>query len=79
VVVTFSVLAQGSLVPAVVHLLKLPSRTTELEPWTLGGPLHCGRRHHPGPRRQHRRHLDQHRGPRRPVGHRPKEHSAASR
>ncbi|HEV7147634.1 MAG TPA: cation:proton antiporter [Pedococcus sp.] len=36
VVVTFSVLAQGSLVPAVVHLLKLPSRTTELEPWTLG-------------------------------------------
>ena len=36
VVVTFSVLAQGSLVPAVVRLLKLPSRTTELEPWTLG-------------------------------------------
>ena len=36
VVVTFSVLAQGSLVPSVVHLLKLPSRTTELEPWTLG-------------------------------------------
>jgi len=36
VVVTFSVLAQGSLVPSVVRLLKLPSRTTELEPWTLG-------------------------------------------
>jgi len=36
VVVTFSVLAQGSLVPAVVRMLKLPSRTTELEPWALG-------------------------------------------
>lgn len=36
VVVTFSVLAQGSLVPAVVRKLKLPSRTTELEPWALG-------------------------------------------
>ncbi|MEP6648654.1 MAG: cation:proton antiporter [Lapillicoccus sp.] len=36
VVVTFSVLAQGSLVPAVVRLLRLPSRTTELEPWALG-------------------------------------------
>jgi cell volume regulation protein A len=36
VVVTFSVLAQGSLVPAVVKLLKLPSRTTEVEPWALG-------------------------------------------
>lgn len=36
VVVTFSVLAQGSLVPAVVRLLKLPSRTTEIEPWALG-------------------------------------------
>ena len=36
VVVTFSVLAQGSLVPAVVRMLKLPSRTTEIEPWALG-------------------------------------------
>ncbi len=36
VVVTFSVLVQGSLVPAVVRLLKLPSRTTEIEPWALG-------------------------------------------
>ena len=36
VVVTFSVLAQGSLVPAVVRLLRLPSRTTEVEPWALG-------------------------------------------
>jgi cell volume regulation protein A len=36
VVVTFSVLAQGSLVPAAVRLLKLPSRHTELEPWALG-------------------------------------------
>jgi len=36
VVVTFSVLAQGSLVPAVVRLLNLPSRTIEIEPWALG-------------------------------------------
>ncbi len=36
VVVTFSVLAQGSLVPAVVRWLKLPSRRVEIEPWTLG-------------------------------------------
>jgi cell volume regulation protein A len=36
VVVTFSVLAQGSLVPAMVRTLKLPSRTTEIEPWALG-------------------------------------------
>jgi cell volume regulation protein A len=36
VVVTFSVLAQGSLVPAAVRLLKLPSRHTEVEPWALG-------------------------------------------
>jgi potassium/hydrogen antiporter len=36
VVVTFSVLVQGSLVHPVVRLLKLPSRTTEIEPWALG-------------------------------------------
>ena len=38
VVVTSSVLAQGSLVPAVVHLLKLPSRTTASSrgPWASG-------------------------------------------
>ena len=36
VVVTFSVLVQGSLVHPVVRMLKLPSRTTELEPWALG-------------------------------------------
>lgn len=36
VVVTFSVLCQGSLVPAVVRLLKLPSLTTDLEPWAVG-------------------------------------------
>ena len=35
VVVTFSVLAQGSLVPAAVRLLKLPSKHTEIEPWAL--------------------------------------------
>jgi cell volume regulation protein A len=35
VVVTFSVLVQGSLVPAAVRLLKLPSRHTEIEPWAL--------------------------------------------
>lgn len=36
VVVIFSVLTQGSLVPAVVHWFRLPSRPTEIEPWALG-------------------------------------------
>jgi cell volume regulation protein A len=36
VVVIFSVLFQGSLVPAVVRWFRLPSRPTEIEPWALG-------------------------------------------
>lgn len=36
VVVLFSVVAQGSLVPAVTRLLRLPTRTVEPEPWALG-------------------------------------------
>ena len=36
VVVLFSVLVQGSLVPAVAGLLHLPMRTTRTEPWALG-------------------------------------------
>jgi potassium/hydrogen antiporter len=36
VVVTFSVLVQGSFVPTVAHLLKLPMHTVEPEPWALG-------------------------------------------
>jgi cell volume regulation protein A len=36
VVVTFSVLVQGSLVPAVAGLLRLPMRTVEPTPWALG-------------------------------------------
>ena len=36
VVVVFSVLVQGSLVPTVARLLHLPMRTVELEPWSLG-------------------------------------------
>lgn len=36
VVVVFSVLVQGTLVPAAVHLLKLPTRAVEPEPWSLG-------------------------------------------
>ncbi len=36
VVVVFSVLVQGSLVPAVVRVLRLPSRRVDIEPWTLG-------------------------------------------
>jgi potassium/hydrogen antiporter len=36
VVVVFSVLAQGSLVPTVAALLHLPMRTIEPEPWALG-------------------------------------------
>ena len=36
VVVTFSVLVQGSLVHPVVRMLRLPNRTAELEPWALG-------------------------------------------
>jgi potassium/hydrogen antiporter len=36
VVVIFSVVVQGSLVPTVARLLHLPMRTVELEPWTLG-------------------------------------------
>jgi cell volume regulation protein A len=36
VVVLFSVLVQGGLVPAVAARLKLPVRTVEQEPWSLG-------------------------------------------
>ncbi len=36
VVVTFSVLVQGSLVPTVAGLLRLPMRTVEPAPWSLG-------------------------------------------
>ncbi len=36
VVVVFSVLVQGSLVPAAVRLLRLPTRTIQPEPWSLG-------------------------------------------
>jgi cell volume regulation protein A len=36
VVVVSSVLVQGSLVPAVARLLRLPMRTTTTEPWALG-------------------------------------------
>src|SRR5205823_10166620 len=36
VVVTFSVLVQGSLVPTVARLLRLPMRTVHPEPWSLG-------------------------------------------
>jgi cell volume regulation protein A len=36
VVVVFSVVVQGSLVPTVARALKLPMRTVEPQPWTLG-------------------------------------------
>ncbi|HEV7145358.1 MAG TPA: cation:proton antiporter [Pedococcus sp.] len=36
VVVVFSVLVQGGLVPTAVRLLKLPTRMVEPEPWALG-------------------------------------------
>ncbi|HET7474404.1 MAG TPA: cation:proton antiporter [Dermatophilaceae bacterium] len=36
VVVVFSVVVQGSLVPAATRLLRIPTRTVELEPWALG-------------------------------------------
>ena len=36
VVVIFSVIAQGALVPSAAHLLRLPMRTVEPEPWALG-------------------------------------------
>ena len=36
VVVVFSVVVQGSLVPAVARLLRLPVQTVDLEPWALG-------------------------------------------
>ena len=36
VVVAFSVLVQGSLVPTVARLLRLPMRTVEPSPWSLG-------------------------------------------
>jgi len=39
VVVIFSVLAQGSLVPTVARLLHLPMRTVEPEPWVFGARL----------------------------------------
>ncbi len=36
VVVIFSVLVQGSLVPVLADALRLPMRSSELEPWTVG-------------------------------------------
>jgi potassium/hydrogen antiporter len=36
VVVVFSVVAQGSLVPAATSVLRIPTRTVEPEPWSLG-------------------------------------------
>ena len=36
VVVAFSVLLQGSLVPVVARVLNLPMRTAEPEPWAIG-------------------------------------------
>lgn len=36
VVVTFSVIVQGGTVPALARLLKIPVRTIEPEPWSLG-------------------------------------------
>lgn len=36
VVVVFSVVVQGSLVPTLAHLLRLPMRTVEPEPWAFG-------------------------------------------
>ncbi len=36
VVVAFSVIVQGGLVPAVARWVQLPLRTVELEPWALG-------------------------------------------
>jgi cell volume regulation protein A len=36
VVVVFSVLVQGSLTPAAAHMLKVPMRPVEVEPWSLG-------------------------------------------
>lgn len=36
VVVVFSVVVQGSLVPTVARLCKVPMRSVELEPWALG-------------------------------------------
>ena len=42
VVVVFSVLVQGSLVPTVAGLLHLPMRTATTEPWALG--VRLGRR-----------------------------------
>ena len=36
VVVVFSVVVQGSLVPAVARVLRVPMRTVEQEPWALG-------------------------------------------
>jgi len=40
VVVVFSVLVQGSLVPTVADLVHLPMTTVALEPWTVGVRLH---------------------------------------
>ena len=36
VAVVFSVVVQGSLIGPVARLLRIPMRTTELEPWALG-------------------------------------------
>jgi cell volume regulation protein A len=43
VVVMFSVIVQGSLVPVLADALRLPMRSSQLEPWTLGVRL----RHEP--------------------------------
>ena len=39
VVVAFSVVAQGSTVPAVARRLKIPMTAAEVEPWSIGLPL----------------------------------------
>lgn len=50
VVVAFSVIVQGSLVPTMARQLKIPLRRIELEPWSLGVRL----RHEPEAVQRHR-------------------------
>ena len=95
VVVVFSVLVQGSLVPTVARLLRLPMRTATTEPWSLGvrlarrarrraAPHH--RRRSAGRRSAHRRargagrgRLDQLRRPGPPAAAGPGREPAAGR
>lgn len=94
VVVIFSVLVQGSSVPGLARLLRLPMRTVQTRPWQIGVRLAdepegsigsawpgVGRRavHGAGSGRPRRRHLGEHCGPHHRAGAGARRHRTAGR